>query len=155
MGVAITGCAAGRRAGSTAPATAATGIRDPRVEIAQVTNRLISAMRDRDTAELRSLFLPEAALVSVGRGTLDQSVRIKTLDAFLLAVANRRDSMIVRLRNPTTRVDGYLAIVAASYDAYAGAQYNHCGHDTIHLIRREESWLIAAVTYTVALGPCA
>lgn len=154
LGLALAGCATAARAGSSGTAGRA-GALEPRVEIVQVTGRLFSAMRTRDTAALRALLLPDAALIAVRRSTRDESVRIKTLDAFLRTVADPRDTVIVRLRNPRPRVDGDLAVVSGSYDAYAGAQYTHCGYQTFHLIRQERTWRIAAITYTVALGPCA
>ncbi len=120
-----------------------------------MTDRLLSAVRTRDTSLLRSLILPDAVLVAVGRNTAGESVRAKKVDLFLRTVAGRQDAMLEQLRNLATRVDGDLAIVSESYDAYAGQRYSHCGHDAFHLVRREGTWRIAAVTHTIALGPCA
>jgi hypothetical protein len=157
--VALLGC-------QSAPASSASAAASSRVQatsdrraeaqaVVAAVERVFSSMRTRDTAALRGLL--DARLVIVAHGTAaDGSTRVsqRTVSEFLGAVAASPAELRERMWTPEVRVDGSLATVWAPYDFHVGERFSHCGHDAVHLARRDGRWIITALAYTVEHTGC-
>ena len=117
---------------------------------------LFEAMRTRDTTALRAAFTPGAQLVSV-RTVAGTPARFQTqpLAAFVTSVGRAPEELIERMWDPRVEIAGDLASLWAPYDFRIGANFSHCGHDAVHLVRTAEGWKIAGITYTVITTGCA
>lgn len=146
------GCAA---AGARQPAVTAASAADRDAVIGAVQS-LFDAMRTRDTVALRTIFTPSAQLVSI-RTVAGAPARFQTqpLAAFVTAIARAPEELVERMWDPRVEIGGDLASLWAPYDFRIGANFSHCGHDAVHLVRTAEGWKIAGITYTVITTGCA
>jgi hypothetical protein len=143
----LAGCATAR----TAPAPAPNPDADA---VIAVTNLLFDAMRTRDTAMVRSLFTPQARLVSLGRQNGVPAMRERAVAEFVVSVATAPEPMVERMWNVDVRVEGDLATLWAPYDFYRGERFSHCGMETLQFVRVRGAWLIASFSYTVQPQGC-
>lgn len=143
---------------------AAPGARRPALNAASAADRdavigavqtLFDAMRARDTSAIRAVFTPGAQLVSV-RAVPGAPARFQTqpLAAFVASIGRASEELVERMWDPRVEVAGDIASLWAPYDFRIGANFSHCGHDAVHLVRTAEGWKIAGITYTVITTGC-
>lgn len=145
------GCAPGSVPAPPAAAPAATaGASTEEAAVVAVAETLFRAMQSRDTTALRRLFLPEARVIALRDGALQN----RSVSEFSDLVAASRDELLERMWDARVEVHGDLAALWAPYDFHIGGRFSHCGHDAFHFARRDGRWLIAALTYTVQTGGC-
>ena len=129
-----------------------------RAEVLTVTERMVEAMRVRDTAALKRLFLPGARLVGMRtrRGAEAAHVQALTPEQFADFVARdtTRGTWIERLWSPRVEVDGTLATVWAEYDFHFDQRFSHCGVDAFQLLKTAEGWRIASLADTYRTEGC-
>ncbi|HEX2202738.1 MAG TPA: nuclear transport factor 2 family protein [Longimicrobium sp.] len=124
------------------------GIPDHAAVVA-AANGLFDAMRARDTAAIRAMFLPSAPIVSIGRRQNGEAVvEAQGVGDFLPQIAAAPGTLDERMWDPEVRVDGDLATLWAPYDFHFGGEFSHCGVDTFQLVRVDGRWRIAALSYT-------
>jgi hypothetical protein len=123
-------------------------------QVVTVVEQLFNGIETQDTAMLARLLDPGAQLVSV-RG-VDGAPRWtrRTKVDFLTGIATNDVTMVERMWDPEVRIDGDIATLWAPYDFHIDGEFSHCGYDGFHLIRRDGTWLITAVTYTVRTTGC-
>lgn len=137
---------------SIAPAQSA----DERDAVATV-QKLFDAMRTRDTAVMRALFVPNARLFGMRtRQNGDIVLQSLTADDFASFVArDTRASWLERAFNPEVRVRGTLATVWAEYDFHFGTQFSHCGVDAVQLLKvPDRGWQIVSIADTFERQGC-
>jgi hypothetical protein len=126
--------------------------------ILDVVNGMTGAMRRRDTAALRMLFVPGARLVGMRQraGASAPHVQALTVEEFAAFVArdSARGPWIERLWEPRVEIDGTLASVWAAYDFHFGTQFSHCGTDAFQLLATAEGWRITALADTYEPAGC-
>lgn len=138
------------------PASAGTQQSDERDVVATV-QKLFDAMRTRDTATMRSLFVRDARLFGMRmRQTGEVVLQSLTGDQFAAFVArDTRASWIERAWNPEVRVRGTLATVWAEYDFHFGRQFSHCGVDSVQLLKvPDRGWQIVSIADTFETQGC-
>lgn len=119
-------------------------------EVVAVVNRLFEAMTSRDTAALRSLFDPQARLVTSlmrqGQGVM----QTETIDGWIRGLAGVPDSLrlVERIFDTEVRIDGPLATVWTKYTFHVNDRFSHCGVDAFQLARNGANWLIVALADT-------
>jgi hypothetical protein len=129
---------------------------DERDALATV-QRLFDAMRAKDSATIRALFVPGGRLLGMrarpGGETVMQSL---TADEFAAFVArDTRPVWIERAWNPEVRVRGTLATVWAEYDFHFGTQFSHCGVDAVQLLKvPHRGWQIVSIADTFERDGC-
>lgn len=129
---------------------------DERDAVAMV-QRLFDAMRTRDTATMRTLFVREARLFGMRtRQTGDVVLQSITADEFVSFVArDTRAPWTERAFNPEVRVRGTLATVWAEYDFHFGTQFSHCGVDAVQLLKTpNRGWQIVSIADTFERQGC-
>jgi hypothetical protein len=118
-------------------------------EILSVVTRLFDGMRTSDTALVRTLFHPDAQLMTTLMADGQPAVREDSLAAFLRSIGTvRAEQLDERIKNPRVYVDGPLASVWTEYDLFVGTRFIHCGVDAFHLAKVGERWQILALADT-------
>ena len=143
-----------------APAPAASGARavltpdDPVAEVLAAAERLLLALRDRDTATLRELMDAGARFYSVRLDGATPQLSIIDAEEFLSVVSASPEPLVERIWNPRVEVSGPLASLWAAYDFHVGARFSHCGQAAFHFVLRDGTWRLTAETYTVQMSSC-
>lgn len=117
-------------------------------EVLAVVERLFEGMRTADSAQVRSVFHPEARLVSTGEREGRPVAQYSSIDGFVQAVGGATVPWDERIYAPEVRVEDNLATVWTFYTFHAGAQFSHCGVNAIQLARTAEGWKIVHLSDT-------
>ncbi len=138
------------------PARAAAQRADPELQaVLATTHRMFEGMRAGDSAAIRSVFHPGAALATVLNPPAGPELRVDTLEAFIRAVGTPHDEVWdERVAGEEVRIDGALATVWSEYSFYAGARFSHCGVNAFQLARTAKGWQIIALTDTRRRDGC-
>jgi hypothetical protein len=123
-------------------------------EVVQVASRFLQALSQTDTATLSGLLTPRAMIYSVREGEDGPSVRTVSRGAFLESLGNEDQRLLERMWDPTVRVDGRVAMVWTPYDFHLNGEFSHCGIDIFTMLRGEEGWQVASITYNVVREGC-
>ena len=150
----LAGCATPSPApGDTPPGTYPLA---PEQEVVAVAEALFSAMRTRDTAAIRDLFVPEMQIVALRAGDASTArTQGRSVSEFITSIARPGDELKERMWDPQVQMNGDLAALWAPYDFHVGERFSHCGYDAFHLVRQGGRWKILALTYTVQTTGCA
>lgn len=118
----------------------------------QVVTRLFDSMRARDTAAMRSAFVPNASMQSLTAG----GVRFDAVDGWISGIGRAPAGLVLdeRLANPVVHVDGDLANVWVDYWFFAGDRFSHCGVDAFLLAKQAGAWKVFSVVDTRRTQGC-
>lgn len=121
-----------------------------REAVMAVVTRLFDAMRQGDSAMLRSTFHPEARLATVGMRNGTPVVGFEEVDGFASAIGSKPAEQVwdERLHNEIVHIDGTLATVWTEYDFYLGDEFSHCGVDSFQLAKTADGWKIFSIADT-------
>lgn len=120
-----------------------------RTAVLAAAQAFFAAMESHDGARLRQLMLPEALLVSTADDDSKEPPRVSTADAFAERIGKSTEKLLERIWDPQVQVSGNLATLWAPYDFHRDGKLSHCGQDAFHLVRQNETWKIAVVSYTM------
>ena len=111
-----------------------------------VVVQLFDAMRARDTATIRSLFVPNASMQSLR----DTAVVFDRVDGWVTSIARAPQGVLLdeRLGAPTIQIDGPLATVWVPYWFFVGPRFSHCGVDAFQLTKGGGRWRIFSIVDT-------
>lgn len=123
---------------------------DPRrAEVLSVVTKLFDGMRTSDTAMVRTLFHPQAQMLTTLMQDGQPTVREDSVEAFLRSIGTvRPEKLDERLKNERVFMDGTLAVVWTDYDLFVGTRFIHCGVDAFHLARVGARWQIVSLADT-------
>lgn len=121
--------------------------------VIQVVSDLFEAMKQQDGEVIRSLHLPEVALIRVVDNA-KPTVRLGSPDGFINSIINAPAEPRERMFNAEVRVDGDLATLWAPYDFHLGDDFSHCGVNALQLVRTDSQWKIVSIAYTVHREGC-
>lgn len=122
----------------------ASAVASDKAAVLAVVTRLFDAMRAGDSAAVRAVFHPKAAMATAG-----PRLDIDGVDAFARAVGTpHADQWDERIYAPVIHVDGALATVWTEYSFFIGGKFSHCGTDAFQLVRLDEAWRIFALVDT-------
>lgn len=115
-----------------------------------VVTRMFDAMRQGDSAMLRSVFHPEARLATAAVRNGAPVLGFEPIDRFVQAVGSKPADQVwdERLYNSIVHVDGTLATVWTDYDFYLGDRFSHCGVDSFQLAKLADGWKVFSVADT-------
>lgn len=118
-------------------------------EVRAVVDRLFTGMRQGDSTVVRSVFHPQARLMSAGVRQGEPVLRSDSIDAFVRAVGTPHDQVWdERISNVQIRVDGPLATAWMDYAFYTGERFSHCGVNAFQLFRTQQGWKVIQITDT-------
>ena len=121
--------------------------------VIQVVSDLFEAMKHQNGEVIRSLHMPEVALIRV-MDNAKPSVQLGPPDGFINSIINAPAEPSERMWNPEVRVDGDLATLWAPYDFHLGDEFSHCGVNALQLVRTDSQWRIVSIAYTVHREGC-
>lgn len=127
-------------------------------EVEQLLRNLFDGMRAGDSARVRSVFHPDARMLSVGVRPADGAAVLRrvSVDEFVRAVGAPRDEIWdERIRDVEVRVDENLATAWMKYWFYRGDAFSHCGVNAFQLVRGADGWGVIQITDTRRREGCA
>lgn len=127
---------------------------DDEQAVRAVVIRLFDGMRTADTAMVRSVFHPDARLVSTGERDGRPHVAVTAADRFVASIAGapgRLDEQIYALE---IRVDDNLATAWMFYTFHLGDRFSHCGHNAFQLARTTAGWQVTQIADSRRTEPC-
>jgi hypothetical protein len=116
--------------------------------------RLFDAMRQRDTAVMRTLFDSNARLVTTAVRQGEPSLRVVPIALWLERVGGATQPLDERIWDPLVHVDDNLATVWVKYEFVAGGRFSHCGVDAFQLFKSPTGWKIFQVADTQRRENC-
>ena len=134
-------------AGAQAPAATSDAEREA---VLEVVNRLFDAMRQGDSAMLRSAFHPDARLGTAAVRNGSPVLDLHPVEGFAQALAAKPADEVwdERLYDEVVHIDGTLASVWTEYDFYVGDDFSHCGVDSFQLTKTADGWKIFSIADT-------
>lgn len=121
-----------------------------------VVDRMFQAMYDRDTAALRTCFIPAANLLTYAydsRG--NPRAKGETVADFQRGVALIGEADLEeRLTGWHCLIDKGIATVWTPYEFYFEGAFSHCGVNSFELIEVQGDWKISQLTDTRRKGDC-
>lgn len=116
--------------------------------VLDVVVRLFDGMRAADSAMVRSVFHPEARLVTASARDGQPLAAPVPIDRFVQAVAGFREKVDEQIHDPEIRVDGNLAQLWTFYTLHVDGRFVHCGVDAFQLVRTAAGWKIIQIADT-------
>lgn len=118
-------------------------------EVMATVQRLFDGMRAGDSAVVRSVFHPEARLLTTGTRDGEPFLETGSIDQFAAAVGTPHEvTFDERIWNVEVRVDDHLATAWMDYAFYLGDRLSHCGVNAFQLFRTRQGWRVIGVTDT-------
>ena len=118
-------------------------------EVMAVVQRLFDGMRAADTTTIRSVFHPEARLVTTGEQDGTPMARVIPIDRFIAQIGQPHDEVYdERIWDPQVHVDDNFAMVWMQYAFYLDDEFSHCGVNAAQLVRGEDGWKIIEIADT-------
>ncbi len=136
----------------TAVLTATNGLaQNAQAEVLKVVNDFFHTMEKKDSVAFNSLFLENAYAYSVRQQGDSTLVRNSILKA-----SASKNTLKERLREEeiTIHINKNVAAVLAPYDFWVNDKHSHCGYEVFTLIRKDTTWKIASLTYSVERDTC-
>ena len=118
-------------------------------------NIFFDAMSAND-ANLAASVMIEDGVINGYVDTSDgfQLIRVSH-EQFLDDMRKRKDVVLERIRDVKILVHNRLAIAWTPYDFFLNGEFHHCGVNDFSLIRTDDGWKIAGVTYSIEVESCA
>ena len=116
-----------------------------------VVQQLFEAIAGQKVDIVRSLFAPNAVLLSVKDDGTPASMRYQD---FADLLATSKNVWLERIWNPTVLVHGPIAVVWAEYDFHLNGKLSHCGVDSISLLKTSAGWKISSISDTRETAGC-
>lgn len=126
----------------------------PEEQVLAVIDRLMTSMREADSATAAAVFHPQARLVTVDSRDGHHQVRAIAVESFVAGIGGSGRNWNERVWDPEISFDGDLALVWAKYDFLADGHFSHCGVDAFHLARTPQGWRIISIIYTRRTEGC-
>ena len=118
-------------------------------EVRAAIDRLFTGMRQGDSTVVRSVFHPEARLMSASIRQGEPVLRVDSPDNFVRAVGTPHDQVWdERISNVQIKGDGPLASAWMDYAFYTGERFSHCGVNAFQFFRTPEGWKVIQITDT-------
>jgi hypothetical protein len=128
-----------------------------KMAVEQIVVKLFEGMYKSDSAQVRSLFIPQVKMATIATDAQGNSV-VKdggTLQDFLNAIGTKRtEKLSEEIWNIKVNVDGGLAQAWCDYAFYVGKKFSHCGADAFHLVKENGHWKIFQLADTRRRSNC-
>lgn len=119
-------------------------------EVIAVADTVLRALSTNDTATLRRLSLDSTIVGGVG---LRNGAEVETLRSMRTDITRGLPSFVERGFTPVAQVGAWVATVWMPYDLYRSGTWSHCGVDVFTLVRRNGSWRVASLLYSIEQPP--
>jgi hypothetical protein len=108
-------------------------------------NNLFTAMKNADTALLKSTFADAAIFQTISKDRTTGKTIIVTdaVQGFIDVIGKQKvGDLDERITFGSVKIDGDLASVWTPYHFYAGGKFSHCGANSFQLVRLNGIWKI-------------
>ena len=121
-----------------------------------VINDLFRAMKNSDSASLRSAFTDSAILQTINKNKEGKTVvKNESVADFASSVrSQKKDALDERITFDVVKTDANLAIAWTPYSFYFNGVFSHCGVNSFQLIRTEKGWKIQYLIDTRRKAGC-
>lgn len=119
----------------------------------QAVQKTFNAMAAHDADMIRSTMLPDARLYSVkDEGVPGPSTLVGD---FASRIASIKGDVTERFtQQPSVSIRGRIAVVWGEYEFWRDGKFDHCGIDSLNLLKTAEGWKIAAIVFTTETIGC-
>jgi hypothetical protein len=131
-------------------------IKEEKEVIASVIYSLFEGMSTGDTIKLRSVFHPEANLMSTHLNDKGRSVLSKiNLDKFIRSIGENKEHIYdERITKMDIYIDDHLATAWTPYQFYLDGQFSHCGVNAFQFVKTDSIWKIIHLVDTRRKDNC-
>lgn len=123
-------------------------------EVVAVVERFFEAMATGDTILGANTLVMQGQFANVRKTPEGTRVGTTSHTEFLGVIGRGEQKLLERMWDPTVMVHGRVAMVWAPYDFHIDGAFSHCGVDVFSLVKTDEGWRIAGVTFTVEREDC-
>lgn len=117
-----------------------------------VVQKLFDAMAAHDSEGARAVLIPDGRIVAVREnGTVSNSAQ----EEFAARLSTIKEPILERMWQPKVLVQDRIGHVWADYDFWRSGKFSHCGIDSISLLKTQDGWKIAGISYTMQTSDCA
>lgn len=110
------------------------------------------ALAAHDGAMIRPTMLPDARLYSVRN---DNPPASTSVDDFAKQIESMKGALLERFTSqPSVSIRGRMAQVWGEYEFLRDGKFQHCGVDSVSLLKTAEGWKIATIVYTAETTGC-
>ena len=120
-------------------------------DVLAVADAALERITEEDSVGLTDLMI-EQAMIYVGTYQ-DGEYVVRTRTYAENRARGFEVDLVERGFDPTVMVSGAIAIVWYPYDIYVDSEWSHCGVDIFNMIKTNEGWRIASLTYNVQQPP--
>jgi hypothetical protein len=121
----------------------------PEAQVREVIDRLFDGMRRGDSTAVRSVFHPEARMLSTMLQNGNPAMQAGDVDEFVRAVGSpHAEVWDERIDDLEIRVDDPMATAWMTYRFHLGDAFSHCGVNAFDLVRGAEGWRVVQVMDT-------
>lgn len=119
-------------------------------------NRMFEAMKEADSAKLRTCFADSAIMQTILRNKEGREwVRTDGVEGFVKMVGSVPKGMAdERIQFDVVKTDGALAIAWTPYRFYRNGIFSHCGVNSFQLVRINQKWVIQYIIDTRRKDQC-
>lgn len=119
-------------------------------------NRMFEAMKEADSAKLRSCFADSAIMQTISRNKEGKElVRTDGVDGFVKMVGSVPKGMAdERIVFGVVKTDGALGMAWTPYRFYRNGVFSHCGVNSFQLVRVNQKWVIQYIVDTRRKDQC-
>lgn len=121
------------------------------VQATAAVQHLFDAMAAHDGPAIRAAFVKDARLFSV---RADGTVSSSAVDTFAARIGAAKEAYLERMWEPKLLIRGAIAQLWAPYDFHRDGKFDHCGIDSVSLVKVEGAWKIAGISYTSEKENC-
>ena len=123
-------------------------------EVLKVVNQLFDGMRNADSAAVRAAFAPGARFASIDARATPPSVRYDTVGGWINAIASSNKRWNEQIYDVGVKVDGDMAHVWSPYTFYLDGKWNHCGVNSMELLKVNGAWKLTQLSDTRQRETC-
>jgi hypothetical protein len=126
----------------------------PEQDVMKVVTQMFDGMRNADSASVRAVFAPGARFAGVDMRATPPAVRFDPVDGWINGIAGSNKQWNEQIYDVKLQVDGDMAHVWAPYTFYLGGKWNHCGVDSMELLKINGAWKLTQLSDTRSRDSC-
>src|SRR5690349_888480 len=126
----------------------------PERDVMKVVNQMFDGMRNADSASVRAVFAQGARFASVDTRATPPAVRYDSVGGWINGIAGSNKQWDEQIYDVKVHVDGEMAHVWAPYTFYLGGKWNHCGIDSMELLKINGAWKLTQLSDTRSRENC-
>jgi len=117
-----------------------------------MVQKTFDAMAAHDGAKIRATMLADARLYAVRNESAPTSTSV---DDFANQIESLKGDLLERFTaRPSVSIRGRMAQVWGEYELLRDGKFNHCGVDSVSLLKTAQGWKIATIVYTAETTGC-